>query len=184
MASTRQQIENQVASATDRAQELAAKAVAGTTAAVDSQRRETADALGGAAKLIDRQADRLPKPLDEYADSVKDGLGSAARYVRRHDVREMAEDAADRVSQSALAKGLLIGAVVVGGGLLLSSFLREHAGEPGQRGSAFADALGPKVNESFNLFRDALIGLAVAKAVEALDGALPGFKGHFERVAQ
>jgi hypothetical protein len=184
MPSTRQELENQISSTTDRVQELASKAAARTTDAMDAKRRDVADALDGTAKAIDGQADRLPEPFDELADSVQDGLGTAARYVRRNDAGDMAGDLIDCIKQSPVASGLAIGAALVGGGLLVNGLLRARGGESGHPFAALAEALGPKAGDTFNLFRDALIALAVARAVEAFDEALPGFKDHFERASQ
>jgi hypothetical protein len=184
MASTRQQVAGQVSAATDRLQQVATHGVAGTIAAVDATRAETVDTLDGSVKAIDRQTDRLAKPLDDYADSVRDGAAVSARYVRRNDPRDMAADVAGRVSKPPFVAGVVIGAALVGGGLLLGGFLRNRTGGLGQPVSALTNALGPRAGDAFALFRDALVSLAIARAVEAFDEALPGFKGHFERAAQ
>src|SRR5262245_23864143 len=110
MPSTSAKLEHQASDALNRAQKIASNAAEDADKAVDNCREQTADALHGAAKTIGGQADRLPKPLNEYADSVKDGLESSARYVRQHDAGEMASDAADLVTNPPVSTVLLVGA--------------------------------------------------------------------------
>jgi hypothetical protein len=181
MPSTSRTLEQQSSETLNRAQKIASSAMDDAEKAVDSCREQTADALRGAAKAIGGEADRLPKPLNEYADSLKDGLNSSARYIRRHDAGEMASDAADLVTNPPVSTVLLVGAALVGGGFLVSGLLRDQKRESPL--SAFMEGLGPKATETVKLFRDALIALMIAKAVEAAEEAMPGFKSHFQKLA-
>jgi len=167
-----------------RAGEIASSTAEKLEASMDSQRQKTADALNEAADGVDRQADRLPNPLDEYADAVKNALGSTADYVRHNNAREMADDAGTLVSDHPVASLLILGAAI-GGGLILASVIGgEHessASSEHRAHSASSTPWGPRTAAVVAQFRDALFGLAVAKAVQSVDELFPGFKEHYER---
>jgi hypothetical protein len=161
---------------------------------VNEQRGNAAGALETAADAVERQGEQLPKPLNEYASDVKDGLTAAADYVRKHDAGEMADDAAKTISEYPMASLLLIGAAVVGGGFLIASLVaprdgrersgRETSGEAAASRSLLATAssgLGPKASETATRMRDAAFNMALTKAVDYIEEMFPGFREHFAK---
>jgi hypothetical protein len=158
--------------------------------AVNEQRGKAAQAIDTAAEAVDRQGERLPKPVNEYATDVKDGLHTAADYVREHDASEMAGDAVETVKAYPVISLLLVGAVVIGGGVLIASLLSQEEGDhsdanDAQSKSLFAAAshgLGPKASETVTRMRDAAFNMALTKAVDTMEDLFPGFREHFEKV--
>jgi hypothetical protein len=94
------------------------------------------------------------------------------------------DDAGD--SQYPVASWLVLGAVVIGGGLLVA-MLRDHGAEDGlgefrgPRRLAAVSAMSPKVIETVSRVRDAAFSFALAKAVDTVDEIFPGFREHYER---
>jgi hypothetical protein len=159
-------------------------------AVVNEPRGKAADALDSGADAVDHEGAQLPKPLNEYATDVKQGLSAAADYVRTHDAREMAGDAANSVSQYPIASLVLIGAVVIGGGLLIATALAQGDAEetsdaetaPSNSLLAVAsNGLGPKASETVTRMRDAAFSLALTKAVDSIEDMFPGFREHFDK---
>jgi hypothetical protein len=95
------------------------------------------------------------------------------------------DDAGD--SQYPVASWLVLGAVVIGGGLLVAAMLRDHGAEDGlgefrgPRRLAAVSGMSPKVIETVSRVRDAAFSLALAKAVDTVDEIFPGFREHYER---
>jgi hypothetical protein len=89
-------------------------------------------------------------------------------------------------SQYPVASWLVLGAVVIGGGLLVA-MLRDHGAEDGlgefrgPRRLAAVSGMSPKVIETVSRVRDAAFSLALAKAVDTVDEIFPGFREHYER---
>lgn len=173
--------------AAEHVSEKAAEAGRTVSHAVNEQRRNVAQALDSASDAVDRRGQQLPKPLDQYADHVKDGLSGAATYVRKNDAGDMAEDALDTVREHPIPSLLVLGAVVVGGGLLIASLLAEGDGDADNADgtksllSAAANGLGPKANATIIRMRDAAFNMALTKAVDAVEEMFPGFREHFEK---
>ena len=96
------------------------------------------------------------------------GLSAAATYVRKHDAGEMADDAMDTFRAYPVASLLVIGAAVVGGGILIASLLAQGDGEakggnaePSGLFAAASNGLGPKASETVTRMRDAAFALAL-----------------------
>jgi len=94
------------------------------------------------------------------------------------------DDAGD--SQYPVASWLVLGAVVIGGGLLVA-MLRDHGAEDGlgefrgPRRLAVVSGMSPKVIQTVSRVRDAAFSFALAKAVDTVDEIFPGFREHYER---
>lgn len=162
----------------------AAKAVADVA---DDKRPAVADALDTAAETIGEKGKRAPGK--RYSTAAKDKLHDAADYVRDHDAEEIGSDAARAVGANPLTSLLLLGAVVIGGSLLVAAMLDNDAPEDSAGEShrfmgltSAASGLGPKGTETLNRIRDAAISFALAKAVETADEVWPGFREHYERL--
>ena len=95
------------------------------------------------------------------------------------------DDAGD--SQYPVASWLVLGAVVIGGGLLVAAMLRDHGAEDGlgefrgPRRLAVVSGMSPKVIQTVSRVRDAAFSFALAKAVDTVDEIFPGFREHYER---
>jgi len=177
---------NPASKAADRVENVVTTGVNKANDAANAQRGQAAGALDAAAEAVDRHGKKLPKPLDDYAGDVKDGLATVADYVRDHDVREMADQAAMTVKDYPVTALLVLGAVVLGGGLLVASIIRNENDSNG--GSArqplfasAADGLGPKATETVNRIRNAAFSMALAKTVDTIEDMFPGFREHFEK---
>ena len=117
---------NAASKAADRAENIARTGLSKAAEAADTKREQAADAIDTAAEAVDRQGKKLPKPVNQYAGGVKDGLETAADYVRDHDVREMADQAVKTAKDYPIASLLVLGAVVLGGGLLVAGMARNE----------------------------------------------------------
>ncbi len=87
-----------------------------------------------------------------------------------------------------MASLLVLGAVVIGGGILVAAMARDHGREDGlgefrgpRRLAAAVSGMSPKVIETFSRVRDAAFSFALAKAVDTVDEIFPGFREHYER---
>jgi hypothetical protein len=154
--------------------------------AVNESRQTIAQGLDTAAETVERKSDQLPHSFDAYADEASDGLKTAARYVRRHDANDMAEDLVDVLKANPLASLLVIGGVVVGGSLLIKLLAAgeenaSHSDNPQSLLSPALESLGPRASEAITRVRDAAFNLAMAKAVDTLEEIFPGFREHFEK---
>jgi hypothetical protein len=181
--------------ATDRSGNAASKAAAraanmATTGlnkaadAADAKREQAADAIDTAAEAVDQKGKELPKPLNEYAGDVKHGLGTAADFVRDHDVQDMADQAVKTAKDYPVASLLLLGAVILGGGLLVASIVRNDndsssAGQPYL--ATASNGLGPKATETVTRIRDAAFSMALKKAIDTIEEMFPGFRAHFDK---
>jgi hypothetical protein len=168
--------------AADRAGNVATATVNKAVDAADAKRGQAADALDTAAGTVDEQGRDLPKPLSEYAGDVKDGLETAADYVRSHDVREMAGQAAKTANELPVASLLILSAVVLGGGLLVASMVRNDDDSGGRAYfSAASTGLGPKASATVTRIRDAAFSMALTKAIDTIEDMFPGFREHFDK---
>lgn len=87
-----------------------------------------------------------------------------------------------------LAPLLVLGAVVIGGGILVTAMLRDKAPEDGlgefrrpRRLSTAMSGMGPRVSETLSRMRDAAFSFALAKAIDTVDDMFPGFRDHYDR---
>lgn len=108
-----------------------------------------------------------------------------ADYVRDNDVKDMAHDVMRASTAHPVATWLVLGAVVIGGGMLVAAMLHDEGGSGESRRpmrlAAAAGSIGPRVAETLGRMRDAAFSFALAKAVDTVDGILPGFRDHYER---
>jgi hypothetical protein len=81
-----------------------------------------------------------------------------------------------------------MGAVVVGGGMLIAAVLkgdgaaRASGRSRGVMGLAAASrGLGPKATETLSRIRDAAFSFVFDKAVDTVNEMFPGFREHYER---
>jgi hypothetical protein len=169
------------------ADDIKSMAASGAKKAVDTleaKREQVADALDAAAATVDNQSKRAAEPVKGYAAEAQDRIESAAGYVRDHDVQQIGSDAMQAAKAYPIASVIALGAVVLGGGMLLAALLREEAAGGSSRPSLFvsaADGLGPKATGTIIKMRDAAVGFALARAVDALEDKFPGFREHFEK---
>jgi hypothetical protein len=91
-------------------------------------------------------------------------------------------------SRFPVAPLLVLGAVVIGGGILVAAMLRHDGPEDGlgefrrpRRLSAAVSGVGPRVAETLGRVRDAAISFALTKAIDTVDDIFPGFRDHYER---
>ena len=175
---------NAASKAANRVGSIATTGVGKAADAVNAQREQAADAIDTAAEAVDRQGKKLPKPLNEYAGDVKEGLGTAADYVRDHDVRDMADQAVRNAKDYPIASLLVLGAVVLGGGLLVASIVR-HENDSSSGGqpylAAASNGLGPRATETVTRIRDAAFSMALKKAIDTIEEMFPGFREHFDK---
>ena len=110
-------------------------------------------------------------------------VGNVADQVENIGANSL-DDAGD--SQHPVASLLVLGAVVIGGGLLVA-MLRDHGAEDGlgefrgPRRLAVVSGMSPKVIQTVSRVRDAAFSFALAKAVDTVDEIFPGFREHYER---
>jgi hypothetical protein len=152
------------------------------------ERDVMADALDTAAASVGQAKDHLPEPLDRHADHVADGLGQAAAYVRGHDGAEIADDLWKVARDYPVPVGLLATGIIVGAGYLVARALREEQHDPRPAAnrahtvlSSASQLLGPQTNQTVLRVRDAMVSLALAKMVDAVEHRVPGFREHFDK---
>ena len=156
-------------------------------AANDSQREVVADALDTVADGVGRAKDRLPEPLDRHADQVADGLGQTAGYVRNHDAADMANDLW-RVARDYPVPAVLIATgIIVGAGYLVAGALQQQDSAPAANRArplltSASQLLGPQSNQMVLRIRDAAVGFALVKLVDAVESRIPGFREHFDKM--
>ena len=144
-----------------------------------------------ASQTTDRSENAASKAADQMknvAASAAKSAGDAADYVRETDVRDMGRDVMRAAKTHPMASLLVMGAVVVGGSLLVAALLRDDGSEgtsgQSRRLMGFASAssgLGPKGTETLSRIRDAAFSFVLDKAVDTVDGMFPGFREHYER---
>jgi hypothetical protein len=83
---------------------------------------------------------------------------------------------------------LVLGAVVIGGGILVAAMLRDDDPMDGFGESrrpmglaAAARGMGPRVADVLGRVRDAAFSFAIAKAIDTVEEMFPGFREHYER---
>ena len=174
--------------AVEDAKQAASNAAKKAGDAVDAKREKVADAIDDAANTVGEQGKKGARPVREYAETAKDKMGDAADYIRDTDAREMGRDAMNFARGYPVASLLILGAVVIGGSMLVASLLEDERAEiaSGQAHRAMGlssavKGLGPKGTETLTRVRDAAFGFALAKAVEAADELWPGFREHYEK---
>ena len=179
---------NDASKAPDRVKASTASPVKGKADAIEHKRRQAGDGLDEAADAVGEKGEGLREPAARYARNAQEKLHDAADYVRDTDARQIGRDALDRAAAYPLASVLIVSAVVIGGGFLVATMLRnEGAGGEvagGRRPSglaSLASGLGPKGQETANRIRDAVVSFAVAKAVDTAEQIFPGFREHFDR---
>jgi len=151
--------------------------------AADDRRPQVAEALDDAAEAVGKRA-----AGKRYSRTAKDKLHDAADYVRDTNGDDMSRDASDVAVANPMTSLLLLGAVIVGGSLLVAAMLDGDtpSGASSERPRALGlssavSGLGPKGTETLNRLRDAAFSFALAKAVDAADDIWPGFREHYER---
>ena len=111
-----------------------------------------------------------------------------AREIEMTSQMERVENAVDQVEHSyPLGSLLVLGAVVIGRGMLAAAMLRDDdpmdgLGTRRPMGLArAASSVSPRVTETLGRIRDAAFSFAIAKAIDTVDDLLPGFREHYER---
>jgi hypothetical protein len=133
-------------------------------------------------------ASNTVEDVKNIASSAATRAGDAADYIREHDVEDMGQDVMRAAKAHPIASLLVMGAVVVGGGMLIAAMLKDDgsAGASGQSrrvlGLASASSgLGPKGTEALSRIRDAAFSFVFDKAVDTVNELFPGFREHYER---
>jgi len=154
----------------------------------DSHREVVADALDSAAESVGQAGDRLSEPLDRHADQVRDGLEKTADYVRDHDAGERVDDLWTVARDYPIPAVLIATGIIVGAGYVVAGALREqqHDSSPASNRAqpllrSASQVLGPQTNQTVLRIRDAVVSLALAKLVDAVENRVPGFREHFDR---
>jgi hypothetical protein len=108
-------------------------------------------------------------------------------------VEHIATTSAKKSGESAdsaypLGSLLVLGAVVIGGGMLAAAMLRDDDRVDGSGESrrpmglaAAARGMGPRVTDTLSRIRDAAFSFAIAKAIDTVEEMFPGFREHYER---
>jgi hypothetical protein len=155
--------------------------------AADRQREKVADTLDEAAETVKTRKDALPKPLGSHADEVEERLGRAASYVREHDASVMTSDAWKIARDYPVPAALIVSGLIIGGSVLAVHLLRQEGrssdDSTGVRSlyTAASNRLGPQTSQTMTRLRDAMLGMALMKFVETIDGRFPGFREHFDK---
>jgi hypothetical protein len=141
--------------------------------------------------ITERSEDAASKAVDQVkniAASAATSAGDAANYVREHDAEDMGRDVMRAAKEYPIASLLVMGAVVVGGAMLVATMLRDEgspgASERSRRVMGLASAssgLGPKGIETLSRIRDAAFSFVFDKAVDTVNEMWPGFREHYER---
>jgi len=144
-----------------------------------------------ATHTTERSEDAASKAVDQVkniAASAAASAGDAVDYVREHDVEDIGRDAMRAAKAYPIASLLVMGAVVVGGGMLIAAMLKDD-GSPSTSGrsrsvmglSSASSGLGPKGMETLSRIRDAAFSFVFDKAVDTVNELFPGFREHYER---
>ena len=144
-----------------------------------------------ASHTTERSGDAASKAVDQVkniAASVATSAGDAADYIREHDVEDMGQDVMRAAKAHPIASLLVMGAVVVGGSMLIAAMLRDD-GSSGTSGrsrrvmglASASSGLGPKGTEALSRIRDAAFSFVFDKAVDTVNEMFPGFREHYER---
>ena len=124
----------------------------------------------------------------EALDDAQATLHKAVDYVRDTDADEMGRDVMRTAKTHPVTSLLVLGAVVIGGGMLVAAMLQED-GEaqalgrsrgPNRLASALS-GLGPRGGETLSRIRDAAFSLAFEKAIDQAELMFPGFREHYDR---
>jgi hypothetical protein len=116
---------------------------------------------------IDSVRQRVVEAADEAEDMGRDVMRAATTYP--------------------VASLLVLGAVVIGGSMLVAAMLQDEgrgdfSGSPRpMRLASAVSGLGPRATETLGRIRDAAFGFALDRAVDKVDGMFPGFREHYER---
>lgn len=81
---------------------------------------------------------------------------------------------------------LVMGAVVIGGSMLVAAMFQGHRDASGESGrpmrlASAVNGLGPRGTETLGRIRDAAFSFVLDRAVDTVDGMFPGFREHYER---
>ena len=118
---------------------------------------------------------------DEDGDYFTERLAATAGYLREHDAREIARDAVKVVRQYPVMSTFVIMAALAGGSLAASTWRRRDVATDSVRGGATTREIRPNVAETVGRIGAAALSFALAKGVDAIDDAFPGFREHFEK---
>ena len=184
---TAEQGGNAASKAVERAKDMAASAATSARDAVNPKRQKVADALDNEADTVDEKGTHLPEPAKRHSRTAKDKLHGAADYVRDTDAEEMGRDAMHAATAYPVASLLILGAVVIGGSLLVAAMMTDDGPTGSEQSrpkglSSAAAGLGPKGTETLSRIRDAAFGFLLARAVDTVEEMLPGFRDHYDRV--
>jgi hypothetical protein len=117
----------------------------------------------------------------------RSGTRPSAAVGREHESGEMGRDLVRAAQTSPMVSLLVMGAVVVGGSMLIAAMLKDDgpAGAGESRGllrlGSASNGLGPKGIETLTRIRDAVFSFVFDKAVATADQMFPGFREHYER---
>ena len=132
-------------------------------------------------------SEKVAESAKRYSSAAKDKLQDVADYVHDTDAEDMGRDLMHATTAHPVASLLVLGAVVIGGGILVAAMLHDDRanGSGESRGvmrlASAAGGMGPRATETLSRIRDAAFSFALAKAVDTVDGMFPGFREHYER---
>jgi hypothetical protein len=154
--------------------------------ASNDKREQVADGLDGAADSVADKSETLPEAAKRYSRAAGGKLHEAADYVRDNDVEDIRRDVMETASAHPVASLLVLGAVVIGGSLLVASMLGDNGRDSGELRrrtgvASLVSGLGPRGTETLARIRDAVMSHALARAVDTVDEIWPGFREHYER---
>ena len=125
--------------------------------------------------------------VKNIASSAATRAGDAADYIREHDVEHMGQDVMRAAQAHPIASLLVMGAVVVGGAMLVAAMLKDDGSADSGRSrrvmglASASSGLGPKGTEALSRIRDAAFSFVFDKAVDTVNELFPGFREHYER---
>ena len=179
---------NDAGKAADRVKASAGGIARSAAEAGEHTKRHAADSRDEAADAAVDKSEGMREAASRSAGAAKEKLHAAADYVRGTDAREMSGDLMNRAAAYPLASVLIVSGLVIGGGFLVATMLRDEgadgevAGVRRPRGlSSVTSSLGPKGQETLTRIRDAAVSFAIAMAVDTAEQIFPGFREHFER---
>jgi hypothetical protein len=150
-------------------------------------RNKASDVRQTAPETAGNEGQTRPPAADRAADAISQRVAGAASYVRDHDPSEVVDDAVRAAEEYPVAALLILTGVVIGGSLLAAHMLRPGEttkADASRARSVFAAAsgsLGSQTSQTVTRIRDAVISMALMKAVDAIAEKFPEFRGHFEK---
>ncbi len=128
------------------------------------------------------QTEQARQAVTKAVDQIKEQTAEAGRTAAEA-VNEHRGQAARPAGDLPIASLLLLGAVLLGGGLLVARVIREENEDSEGRAyfSTAVNGLGPKASDTVSRIRDAAFAMVLMKTVDTIEEIFPGFRQHFRQ---